>query len=351
MTCTDRTTSGQKGVLGALLPDDEVTAPIVLVTSRSFATGDFDLQAELEAAGAVVLPARPDHDLESLRAPLATVAAWIAGTGPITAEHLDLAPQLRLIARYGVGLDGVDLSAAAQRGITVTNTPGANSSAVADHAVALMLAALRGVTRGDRQVRAADWSNGRLSRGLGSLVVGIVGVGRIGREVAKRLSGFGSALLGHDPYVTDQDLQALGIEPVDLLEVATRSDIVTLHCPGTSTLVDADWLAAAKPGMLLVNTARAILVDEAAVAAALRSGALGGYAADTLSTEVDAGSGSPLLGPDLADLTIFTPHTAAQTIEAIDRMGHGVTDAVLAVLRGETPHHLVLAPGTVGAVR
>ena len=334
-----------------MLPDDEVTAPIVLVTSRSFSTGSFDLQAELEAGGAEVLRARADHNLEPLRAPLATAAAWIAGSGPITSAHLDLAPQLRLIARYGVGVDGVDLAAAAQRGIAVTHTLGANSSAVAEHTVALMLAALRGVTRGDRQVRAGDWSNGRSSRELGSLVVGIVGVGRIGRAVAQRLSGFGTTLLGHDPYVGDRDLRAIGIEPVELVEVAARSDVATLHSPGTGALVDADWLAAAKPGLLLVNTARAILVDEAAVAAALQSGALGGYAADTLLTEMDARSGSPLLDPALADLTIFTPHTAARTIEAIDRMGRGVTDAVLAVLQGETPHHLVVAQGTVGAVR
>src|SRR4051794_36559449 len=173
---------------------------VVLVTSRPFSSGDLDLAAELANAGCEVLRGPSDHDLDALRPALSRATAWIAGAGPVAAAHLDAAPHLQIVARYGVGVDAVDLAAAAARGVLVTNTPGANTGAVADHALALMLAALRNVAAGDRAVRTGDWSV-RRTRQLGRLTVGIVGLGRIGREVASRLSGFGSTLLGHDPWV------------------------------------------------------------------------------------------------------------------------------------------------------
>src|ERR1700749_2849398 len=167
--------------------------PIVLVTSRSFSTGTQDLVERLRAAG---------HDLAALDEPLGRAVGWIAGTGPVTAEHLRRAPQLRVVARYGVGVDAVDLVAAAARGVVVTNTPGANSDAVADHALALLLARLRDVPCGDRRVRRGDWS-ARRGRELGSLTVGVLGFGRIGRGVARRLAGFGATVLAHDPFLDD----------------------------------------------------------------------------------------------------------------------------------------------------
>jgi D-3-phosphoglycerate dehydrogenase / 2-oxoglutarate reductase len=315
-------------------------APRVLVTSRSFSTGCLDLIGELHAAGAQVVFGAPDHDLASLRSQLGQIRAWIAGAAAISQEHLSAAPHLGLIARYGVGVDAVDLAAAAERGITVTNTPGANSGAVADHTVALMLAALRQITVGDRRVRVGNWRVDR-TRQLGHLTVGIVGVGRIGREVAVRLSGFGATLLGHDPYLPDSELAAAGLEPVGLVELARRSDIVTLHSPGERAVVNSAWLREAKPGMRIVNTARAVLVDEAALAGALRSGAVLAYAADDLSVERVGADASPLLEAGLADVTIFTPHSAAQTVDAVDNMGRAATDEVLGYLRGDAPDHVV----------
>ena len=315
------------------------TSPVVLVTSRSFSSGDVDALGQLEAVGANVVTSTPDHDLTILRPTLSTAVAWIAGTGPVTAAHLDAAPRLRLVARYGVGVDAVDLAAAARHEVLVTNTPGANSGAVADHAVALILAALRGVTSGDRGVRAADWRVHR-TRELGSLTVGIVGVGRIGLGVAARLAGFGSTILGHDPWVPDSEMRAAGIEPVPLEDLAARCDVVSLHAPGGHTLVDAAWLVHAKPGLILVNTARANLVDEVAVAKALTDGTVQVYAVDTLSAE-SGQAASPLLSEALVDRTIFTPHSAAQTVEAVDGMSVGALSAVLAVLRGDTPPNIV----------
>lgn len=315
----------------------------VLVTSRSFSSGDYDARGQLEADGVTVVFGPANHHLEAVRPLLATASAWIAGTGPITAEHLDAAPQLRLISRYGTGVDAIDRVAAARLNIVVTNTPGANSGAVADHTVALMLAALRQVPMGDRRVRSGIWRVER-TRQLGQLTVGIVGVGRIGREVATRLSGFGSTLLGHDPWVPAADLRAAGIEPVTLQELAERSDIVSLHTPGGGTVIDAGWLRHAKTGVIVVNTARASLIDESAMAAALTDATVRVYAADTLSSESAADRPSPLLDPALADQTIFTPHSAAQTVEAVDNMSRGAVNAVLAVMRGETPVNIVALP-------
>ncbi len=317
--------------------------PLVLVTSRSFSSGDLDLTGELEAADARILTGPSTHDLDVLRPLLAEATAWIAGTGPVTAAHLDAAPALQIIARYGVGVEALDLDAAAQRGVLVTNTPGANTGAVADHAVALVLAALRDVPAGDRGVRAGRWAVHR-TREMGGLSVGIVGLGRIGRAVAARLSGFGSTLLGFDPWVPAADLEALGVEGVDLDTLARRSDVISLHAPGEKVVVDRPFLDLVRPDLLLVNTARATLVDEPALADALRAGRLGRYASDVLGSEAGQHA-NPLLADDLLDRTLFTPHCAAQTVEAVDGMGRGAVDAVLAHLRGERPPNLVRPPG------
>lgn len=320
----------------------------MLVTSRSFSSGDLDLLAELEAAGCDVRTGPADHDLDRLAPLLADTVAWVAGTGPVTAAHLDAAPHLRVVARYGVGTDAVDLDAAAAHDVLVTNTPGANSEAVADLALALMLAALRDVVPGDRGVRAGSPTVTR-GRELGSLTVGVVGFGRIGRGVARRLSGFGSRVLAYDPYLPPgADLGPPGAtaERVeDLGDLAARSDVVSLHAPGEETLVGAALLARFRPHAVLVNTARAALVDEVAVAAALREGRLGRYAADVLGSEGADGPASPLLADDLAPVTVFTAHAGAHTVGAVDAMGRGAVDAVLAVLADRKPPNLVRPGG------
>lgn len=319
------------------------TSPLVLVTSRSFSSGDLDLAGELEAVGARIVTGPSTHDLDALRPLLADATAWIAGTGPVTAAHLDAAPGLQIVARYGVGYEAVDVEAAAARGVLVTNTPGANTGAVADHAVALLLAGLRDVPQGDRGVRAGRWAVQR-TRELGTLTVGIVGLGRIGRAVAARLSGFGPRLLGFDPWVPPAELDRLGIEGVDLDTLAARSDVISLHVPGEEVVVDARLLGLVRPGLVLVNTARATLVDEPALAQALRAGRLRSYASDVLGSEA-GDHANPLLADDLLDRTVLTPHSAAQTVQAVDGMGRGAVDAVLAHLRGDQPPNLVPLPG------
>jgi D-3-phosphoglycerate dehydrogenase / 2-oxoglutarate reductase len=317
----------------------------VVVTSRSFSTGAVDLVARLESAGLAVVRAPATHDLEALRPVLADAVAWIAGTGPVTATHLAAAPALRVVARYGTGVDAVDLPAAASAGVVVTNTPGANSEAVAEHAIALLFALLRGVPAGDRRVRRGDWSVSR-GRQLAGSVAGVVGLGRIGRGTTQRLIALGCEVLAHDPYAADQDVLATGAKPATLEQLRNTAQVVSLHAPGGSTLVDAAWLSGCPADQVVVNTARADLVDEAAVARALREGRLAGFAADTLATEAGGGSASPLLADDLADRVLVTPHLGAQTREAVDTMGTLAVDDVLAVLAGRPPAHPVVpSPG------
>jgi D-3-phosphoglycerate dehydrogenase len=228
---------------------------------------------------------------------------------------------------------------AAERGILLTNTPEANAAAVADLTVALLLAALRPVTAGDRDVRTGAFA-ARRGRELGAMCLGLAGFGRIGRAVAARVRGFGCRLLVSDPLASDAVLRDHGARRTDLAGLSAHCDAVSLHVPGGRCLVDRAWIDAARPGLLLVNTARADVVDEGAVAAALRQGRLSAYATDTLAAET-TGAPAPLLAGDLADRVVVTPHLGAQTIEAVDRMGLGAAEAVLDALAGRTPRHVV----------
>jgi len=312
---------------------------IILATSRSFSEGDLDLIARATLAGHEIVRGPAHHDLSALAPLLARADAWIAGTGPVTAAHLDAAPNLRVLARYGVGTEAVDLAAAEARGIPVTNTPGANADAVADHALGLMLAALRFIPDGDRRVRRGDWGV-RRGRELGAATVGVIGFGRIGQGVARRLGGFGPRIIAADPFLPAARIRELGAEPAELDELFASADVITLHAPGGQRLVDADRLRSIRPGTVIINTARPDLVDEAAVATALEDGRLSGYAADTLDGDT-AASASPLLADDLADRVIVTPHLGAQTTQAVDNMGSFSLDDVLAILAGEQPTHTV----------
>jgi D-3-phosphoglycerate dehydrogenase / 2-oxoglutarate reductase len=314
----------------------------VLVTTRTFGTGTADPAGLLHGSGLRVCSGDPGHRLDLLRDSLAEAVAWIAGAAPIRAEHLAAAPRLRVIARYGVGVDGVDLAAAAGRHVIVTNTPGANTAAVADFAVALMLAALRHVMEAAQAVRGGSWRDEYWrGRELGELTVGLVGFGAVGQATAARLTGFGPRLLAHDPYVPPAELRRLGVHPVaDLGMLAAGCDVVSLHAPGGRVLVDERFLARLPEEAVLVNTARGDLIDEDAVAAALHGGRLGAYATDVLAAE--PALTSPLLE---APHVLITPHIAAQSNRAVDRMGMGAAEEVLRVLAGEPALHPVVAPG------
>ena len=309
----------------------------VLITTPLVRPGE---AAPLQRLGATVRFApyrgpRPPGELEGL---LAGADAMIASSDALTAEVLARAPRLKLIARAGVGYDAIDMQAAAERGIAVTVTPGANEHAVADFTLAAMLALLRRVVENDAGVRAGGWSRA-VGRDLAGKTVGIVGLGRIGKLVARRLAGFDTHLLAYDPY-PDLDFAARhGVQFLALDELLVASDVVTLHVlltPGTRHLLDARRLALLRPTAYVVNTCRGPVIDEAALAAALRAGRLAGAALDVFEEEPPRGS-SILEAPNV----LLTPHVAGISVESSARMAAMAVEKVARLLGGEPPLHAV----------
>ncbi len=243
----------------------------ILVTATSYGQHDAGLKSELEAAVGRVTYNETGRPLSSsqLAALLPGVDGYIAGLDSIDAAALAAADGLRVVARYGVGVDNVDLAAAVARGIVVTNTPGANARSVAELTVALLLLLARPVLRAAAETRAGGWP--RLSGlSLAGKTVGLVGFGAIGRQTARLLAGFDCRLLAYDPLLNEATAAALGVRAAGLDELLATSDFVSLHAPvtpATRGMVDAAFLARMKPGAALVNTARGELVDEAALLA------------------------------------------------------------------------------------
>ena len=311
----------------------------VLITSRSFSSGAIDLVAQLKAANLEPIFADSKHDAEELARELPNCIAWIAGTSKISSDLLDLAPNLKVIARYGVGFESVDLAAAKERGIVVTNTPGANSLAVAELTIGLALDALRAISTSADHVRSANWAVIRGKQLEGS-VVGIVGFGRIGRILATKFKALGCQIWISDPFVDSKEISSAGFTAKSLAEISAGANIVSLNAPGDGAIVDQSWISGAIAGQVIINSARAELVDESAIADGLRSQKLFAYAADTLQGEKNSAN-SPLMASDIADKVTITAHLGAQTIEAIDLMGSMATANVLAILAGKPAINLV----------
>jgi D-3-phosphoglycerate dehydrogenase len=300
--------------------------PIVLISTRSFSTGDLDLNKILIDSGCEIRKISTTHDLAEISTDLSEAVAWIAGVAPITSEMLDLAPNLKIISRYGVGVDSVDLIAAKDRGILVSNTPGANSNAVAELAISLIFAALRNLMASNSNVRSNNWTAIR-GKEINGMVVGVVGYGKIGKLVSNKLNLLGAKVLSYDPYVSDPAL-------VDLSLINKSAQLVTLHSPGDEQIITKDWIENAPSGQIIVNTARANLIDETSLASGIRSGKIAFFAADSISTEISGGD-SPLFATDLTDKTLFTPHIGGQTDSSVDLMGSMAVENVLAFLAGK----------------
>jgi D-3-phosphoglycerate dehydrogenase len=300
--------------------------PIVLISTRSFSTGDLDLNKILIDSGCEIRKISTTHDLAEISTDLSEAVAWIAGVAPITSEMLDLAPNLKIISRYGVGVDSVDLIAAKDRGILVANTPGANSNAVAELAISLIFAALRNLVASNSNVRSNNWKAIR-GKEINGMVVGVVGYGKIGKLVSNKLNLLGAKVLSYDPYVSDPAL-------VDLSLINKSAQLVTLHSPGDEQIITKDWIENAPSGQIIINTARANLIDEISLASGIRSGKIAFFAADSISTEVSGGD-SPLFATDLTDKTLFTPHIGGQTDSSVDLMGSMAVENVLAFLAGK----------------
>ncbi len=293
---------------------------------------------KIDPAGLKPLESHPGIELRYELAPkddvlekaLVGVGAWLVRSeSKVSAAWIDKAKDLRLIGRAGVGVDNIDLTAATRRGIAVVNAPAANTLAAAEHTMALMLSLARHVPAADASVKAGKWERSKfMGAELSGKTLGVVGLGRIGREVAKRAAAFGMRIVGFDPFVSDAQARESGVEPMSFLEVIAAADFMTLHVPGgekTNGMVSTAALAKAKKGLRIINCARGELIDEKALAEALKSGQLGGAALDVFSAE-PLPADSPLRGaPNL----ILTPHLGASTAEAQSRVSSELAQAVL----------------------
>jgi len=253
---------------------------------------------------------------------------------------LDRLPTVRHVASYGVGVNHVDLEACRSRGVLVTNTPGVLANATADLAMALVLAAARRVAEGDRVIRAGGWRENDPHFMLGTEVtgktLGLVGMGQIGQAMARRAAGFELRVL----YTAPRDMVVAGAERVDLPRLLAESDFVSLHCPltpETRSLFSRERISAMKPGAILVNTARGPVVDDEALAEALRSGHLAAAGLDVFRDEPRV--------PDVylgLDNVVLTPHLGSGSREARAAMARLVTEEIERVARGEAPRHRVV---------
>ncbi len=315
----------------------------------------------LAEAGVALLRQGADVDIRTGLSPEALLAILpeydaliVRSETKVTAEVLAAGRRLRVVTRAGVGTDNIDVAAATERGIVVLNTPGPNSIAAAEHTLALMLAVLRHVPRADASLRAGRWERKSfVGSELYRKTLGVVGLGRIGREVTSRARAFGMEVLIFDPYVTPAAAEALGATAVPLDRLLERAEIVTLHLPllaETTGIIGARELARMKRGAFVINCARGGLLDEAALHDALASGHLGGAALDVFEREPP--TDSPLLG--LANVVV-TPHLAASSVEAQEGVGVVAAETTLAALRGELVDNAVnlpgLAPGALSAMR
>ena len=278
------------------------------------------------------------EDAVTIEEAAGSVHAILTRAHPVRAEVIAAAPALAVIGRAGVGVDTIDVDAATQRGIPVAITPRANYRAVAEHAVALLLTQYKHIAHLDTAVREGRFAErevrtGRETRGR---TLGVLGLGRIGSEVARMaLGGLGMTVLGHT-----RRPDAVAVEGLELVagvdELLARSDVLSVHVPltpDTRGLLGARELALLPEGAVLVNTSRAQVVDEAALAEALLEGRLGGACLDVFADEPPRPD-NPLLS---APRTVLTPHSAAFTEEAIRQMGVDAAEAVVAVLEGRRP--------------
>jgi len=258
----------------------------------------------------------------------------IASTDPFSAEVLSSCRHLKIIARTGVGIDSIDLPAATAAGILVATTRGANEETVADHALALMLSLIRGLPRLDRSIREHRWERTGIHtpRDLCGATVGLVGSGRIGLAVIRRLRAFGSTVLVSDPGL---DKAPDGAELADLDDLLTRSDVVSVHAPLTEStrgLIGTRQLALMRSTAVLINTSRGHIIDEEALAVAINNKRLAGAALDVFADE-------PPFRSNLLELpeVILTPHVAGLSVRAVAEMTRRATTSVLDALRGRVP--------------
>jgi D-3-phosphoglycerate dehydrogenase len=306
-----------------------LSRPVVLVCEELAPSvvavlGDgFEIRHVDGADRTALLPALSDVD-----------AVLIRSATQIDAEALAAAPQLKVVARAGIGLDNVDVEAATARGVMVVNAPQSNVVSAAEQAVALLLACARNIAPANAALKAGRWERSRWTGvEIADKTVGVVGLGRIGVLFAQRMSAFGTRLLAYDPYLAPARAAQIGVRLVSLEELLQESDFISIHLPKTPEtvgLIGKEQLAMCKPGVRIVNAARGGLVDEEALAEALASGHVGGAGIDVFAKEPC--TDSPLFA---FDQVVVSPHLGASTVEAQDKAGIAVARSVRLALEGE----------------
>jgi D-3-phosphoglycerate dehydrogenase len=306
-----------------------MSRPVVLVAEELAPSAmqvldtDFEVRSVDGADRAALLPALAGVD-----------AVIVRSATHIDAEALQAADRLKVVARAGVGLDNVDVAAATAKGVLVVNAPTSNIVSAAEHAVALPLAVARRVPQASGSLKAGEWKRSTFTGvEVTDKTMGIVGLGRIGVLVAQRMSAFGVRLLAYDPYVPAARAAQIGVRLVPLDELLRESDFISIHLPKTPEtvgLIGERELALCKPGVIIVNAARGGLLDEHALAQALKEGRVGGAGLDVYATEPC--TDSPLFA---YENVVATPHLGASTVEAQDKAGLAVARSVKLALQGE----------------
>ncbi len=301
-------------------PDDSVERGIIESAGLRLVTGPAS-PASASSIEALVREHRPAGIL----------TCW----APVSARAIEAAPDLKIVARLGVGLDNIAVEAATARNVPVTNVPDYCVEEVSDHAIGFALAWTRGLIQFDREVHAGRWvaADARLRR-LASLTCGLIGYGRIGRATARKFAAFGCRVLAHDPFMT---AGADGVEAVGLEDLFARSDIVVVHAPlteGTHHLVNRERIALMANGSLLINVSRGAIVDTDAVIEALQSGRLAAAALDVIESE-------PAVPSALLDQpgAMLTPHVAFSSDASLLELRERAAQEVVRVLRGEPPRN------------
>jgi D-3-phosphoglycerate dehydrogenase len=283
----------------------------------------------------------PDSKLDAIIGDFDAIV--VRSATKLDAELIGRATRLKIIGRAGVGVDNVDVDAATRRGIVVANAPEATAVSAAEHALALLLAVARNVPQAHSALKHGAWERSRFGGiELAGKTLGVLGLGRIGRQVARRALGLGLRVVAYDPYVALERFRELGVEPAETPEdVYREADLITLHLPlneETRKLLDREAFALMRDGVRIVNAARGGLVDEGALLEALRSGKVAGAALDVFETE-------PYTGPLLElDQVVVTPHLAGSTSEAQDRAGLIIAEQVAAGLEGQLVETAVNIP-------
>jgi D-3-phosphoglycerate dehydrogenase / 2-oxoglutarate reductase len=265
----------------------------------------------------------------------------------VTEELLQYAENLKVIARAGVGVDNIDVNAATRKGIIVINAPGANTIAATEHTLAMMLSMARKIPQAHKKTSAGEWDrNSFKGVELYKKTLGVIGMGKIGTEVAKRAKSFGMNILGFDPYLTEERAQKLGMTKASLDLIARESDFITIHTPltnDTKGLVNDEYLSKTKKGVRFINVARGGIIDEKALVRAIQAGHVAGAALDVFEKE-PAADPELLQNPNI----IVTPHLGASTVEAQEKVAQEVSTEIIDILETKSIRNAINMPQMSG---